>query len=134
MIFKRYGTTFQSVRPDFDARALTEVSFRRDRDTSMPVADFEDLYGRVRGEELVSETSGPVQDAAEQELLELLEASLTELEASLGPDEVLVLESDSQNHPKTHDRKEPVIVDGENRLHFHWWVDPPLRIGVYRKV
>jgi hypothetical protein len=26
-----------------------------------------------------------------------------------------------------------VVVDGENRLYFFWRVDPPLRLGVYRK-
>ena len=73
-----------------------------------------------------------MQDAAEQELLERLEAQLDALESSLAEGEVLLVESESDDHPKTRDRKEPVIVDGENRLHFHWWVEPPLRIGVYR--
>ena len=26
-----------------------------------------------------------------------------------------------------------LVVEGENRLYFHWWIDPPLKVGVYRK-
>ena len=53
---------------------------------------------------------------------------------SLGEGEVLVVESlEGEDYPKSRDRKQNVVVDGENRLYFYWSVDPPLRMGQYRK-
>ena len=54
--------------------------------------------------------------------------------AALEEGEVLVVESrEGEDHPKTRDRKKNVVVDGGNRLYFYWRVEPPLRLGRYRK-
>jgi hypothetical protein len=36
MILRRYGSTFQEVEPNFDARALTEIGFRRTHGKAVP--------------------------------------------------------------------------------------------------
>lgn len=133
MLLRRYGTAFHSVLTDFDPRAMTEVRFRRDRELSVPADEFETRYEKVREEALSAESEGAVQTEAEQEVLDRLEAQLTELLNGLGEGQVAVVESEQgHDYPKLRERKEGVIVKGENRLHFHWWVDPPLRVGVYR--
>lgn len=135
MLLRRYGSTVQSVETNFDARALNEIGFRRDQRWSLPWPEFEASYTRVEGGDISADSEGWVQDEAEQELLRVLEARLQERLASLGPDEVLLVESEQGNdYPKTRDEKKTVPVEGENRLHFTWRVDPPLRVGVYRKV
>ena len=134
MLLRRYGTTMQSVVPNFDPRAMTEISFRRDREHSMPVEEFEQSYTKVREESLEGESEGPVQTEAEAALLDHLQERLEELLASLGNDEVLLVESEQGvDYPKLRDRKQGIIVEGENRLYFHWRVDPPLRVGIYRR-
>ena len=134
MIFKKYGQTYQSVEIAFDARAMTEIAFRRDREDSIPTEEFDSSYTHVESRSLAAQTSGSVQDAAEVELLKKLEASLREFEAELGPDEVIVIESEQGvDYPKTHDTKTTVSDGIENRLHFSWRVDPPLRVGRYKK-
>jgi len=42
MILLRYGTTIQSVEPNFDSKAFTEIGFRRDRGYSSLASDFLD--------------------------------------------------------------------------------------------
>ena len=134
MILKQYGTSFQSVEPNFNSRALTEIAFRRDRAFSVPVEEFEASYEKVEEHSLTAETEGDVHDEAESALMRELETRLGELLNVLNEGEVLVVESqEKEDHPKTRDRKKNVVVDGENRLYFYWWVDPPLRLGVYRK-
>jgi len=134
MILKKYGTSFQSVVPNFNPRALTEIAFRRDRSFSIPVEDFQASYEKVDETSITAETEGDVQDQAEQALMSALKERLEEMEASLGEEGVLVVESqEGEDYPKTRDRKKKVIVEGENRLYFYWWVEPPLRLGVYRK-
>lgn len=134
MLLRRYGSTVQSVETNFDARALNEVGFRRDHRWSIPWEEFQRDYRRVRGEEVGAESEGWVQDEAEQELLRNLEASLAKLLQELEADEVLLVENEQGNdYPKTRDDKRTVVVEGENRLHFTWRVEPPLRVGIYRK-
>ncbi|MDP2958669.1 MAG: hypothetical protein Q8N53_19750 [Longimicrobiales bacterium] len=134
MIFKRYGTSYQSVDPNFDSKALNEIGFRRDQEMVVPVAEFEAGYENVTTHELAAEAEGPVQDHTEQLLLDRLEASLLELEAGLESDHVLVFgNGDGTDYPKTRQAVRNVIVEGENRLHFTYTVGPPLRMGVYRK-
>ena len=134
MILKQYGTTFQSVEPNFNSRALTEISFRRDRAFSVPVEEFSTAYDKVTEHSLTAETEGEVHDEAEEALLVALEGSLQELLSGLGEGEVLVVESrEGEDHAKTKNTKKNVVVDGENRLYFYCQVDPPLRMGVYRK-
>jgi hypothetical protein len=134
MILKQYGTTFQSVEPNFNSRALTEIGFRRDRTFSIPVEEFEASYEKVEEHALTAETEGEVHDAAEEALMVALEENLQALLGRLGEGEVLVVESrEGEDHAKTRNTKKNVIVDGENRLYFYCKVDPPLRVGVYRK-
>jgi hypothetical protein len=133
MLLRRYGTALHSVVTDFDPRAMTEVRFRRDRERSISAEELDGDWEKVREEALTAESEGAVQSEAEQEVLDRLEAKLTEVMESLDDGEVVVIESEHGNdYPKLRERKEGVIIKGENRLHFHWWVDPPLRVGVYR--
>jgi hypothetical protein len=134
MILKRYGTTVQSVEINFDARAMTEVGFRRDRQFSIPSAEFDSQYELVDSLELKSKADGDVQDEAERALLAGLEAQLRDLDARLPEGEVLLIENEQGvDYPKTVDEKKNVIVEGQNRLHFYWQIEPPLRLGRYRK-
>ena len=134
MLLRRYGSTVQSVETNFDARALNEIGFRRDQRWSLPWEEFAEGYARVSGDEITAESQGWVQDEAEQELLQVLEGRLREMLGALAEGEVLLVESEQGNdYPKTRDDKKTVTVEGENRLHFTWRVDPPLRVGIYRK-
>lgn len=134
MILKQYGTSYHSVEMNFNSRALTEVGFRRDRVFSVPVEDFEATYEKVMEKAFAPETEGDVHDQVEQDLLTALEASVEGAVADLGDGEILVFENqEGEDYPKTRDTKKKVVVDGENRLYFYWRVDPPLRLGVYRK-
>ena len=134
MILKQYGTTFQSVVPNFDSKALNEVGFRRDRALSVAVEDFREQYERAAVHELEAEVEGMVQDHTEQELLNRVEAQLQELVEGLGDGQVLVLENgDGHDYPKTRQRTSNVVVQGENRLHFVYSIAPALRVGVYRR-
>jgi len=134
MILKQYGTSYQSVEINFDSRALTEISFRRDRAFSIPTEEFEAQYSKVDERSLSASSEGDVHDQAESDLLEALEGEVRKVLAELEDDQVLVVESrEGADYPKTRDTKKKVVVDGENRLYFYWTVDPPLRIGIYRK-
>lgn len=134
MIFKRYGSTYQSVDPNFDSKALNEIGFRRDQEKAIPVAEFDAAYERVTGHERVAEAEGPVQDHTEQLLLDRLESAVLELEVGLGADQILVVENgDGTDWPKTRQGIRNVVVEGENKLHFAYTVSPPLRLGVYRR-
>lgn len=134
MIYKRYGSSFHSVEADFDSNALNEVTFRRDREDSIPAEEFEASYEEVSGHEISATGEGDVQGEAEQRLLDDMLEQLREIEDGLGPDEVMVVESEQgTDWPKTRQEQKNVIVEGENRLYFYVRVEPPLRVGVYRK-
>ncbi len=134
MILKRYGTSYQSVDPNFDSKALNEVGFRRDQELVVPVAEFEAGWERVTGHELTADAEGHVQDHTEQLLLDRLEARLLELESGLESGHVLVLENgDGTDYPKTRQEIKSVVEAGETKLHFSYTVAPPLRMGVYRR-
>jgi hypothetical protein len=134
MILKQYGTSYQSVQPNFNSRALTEIGFRRDKQLSISAEELEANYEKVGGREFAPESEGHVHDRAEEDLLRNLEDGVKECVADLGEGEILVVESrEGEDYPKTRDRKKNVVVDGENRLYFYWRVEPPLRLGVYRK-
>jgi len=133
MILKKYGSSLHSVDINFDARAMTEIGFRRNHETSIPVDEFEDRYVRDELLELTAEVQGAVQDEAEVGVLAELRTQVEALNAALEAGQVLLIESEQGNdYPKTRDDKKNVIADGENRLHFVWRIDPPLRIGRYR--
>lgn len=134
MILRRYGTTMQSVELNFSAQAMNEIGFLRDHQTSIPVDDFRTDWEKVEERAFEATAEGWVQNDTEQELLDRLEARIRELEEELGEDEVLLVESEQgQDYPKTRHRQNNVIEEGENRLHFEAWVEPPLRMGRYRK-
>ena len=131
MILKRYGTSYHSVTPNFNPLAITEIGFMRDRARNIRVDDFDARYRLVEEVELGAEADAKVQRHAERTLLEKLERSLAERVGSLEDGQVLIIRNERDDWPKTRERKEGVIVDGENRFHFHWWVDPPLKVGIY---
>jgi hypothetical protein len=134
MILKQYGTSYQSVETNFDPRTMTEIAVRRDRVFSIPTEEFETTYERVEVISFAPETEGPVHDQAEGELLQALEANVKGAVAALEEGEVLLVESrEGEDYPKTRYTKKNVVVDGENRLYFYWRVEPPLRLGRYRK-
>ena len=133
MIIRRYGTTVSSVTPVFQSRALTEIGFRRDGALSIPAEEFHARYARVEAREITAEAEGSVQDEVEAAVLQRLEEQLMQLASSLPEGSVLLIESEAGvDYPKTREKKKNVVVEGENRLQFQWWIDPPLRVGVYR--
>ena len=131
MILRRYGRWYHSVRPNFNPAAMTEIGFQRDRAFSVSAGDFSDGYRAVTSDEVSAEAVGDVQRHAERELLARLERVLADREAALEPGQVMVVLNERDDWPRTRERREAVIVEGENRFHFHWWVDPPLRLGVF---
>ena len=133
MILKRYGETVQSVELNFDSRAMTEIGFRRDRKLSMPSEEFAERYEAVETLEFTADADGAVQDEAERAVLSALEEQVRALEGKLDESQVILIESaQGVDYPKTRDRKRNEARDGEIRAHFHWTIDPPLRVGVYR--
>ena len=134
MILRRYGQSMQSVELNFDSKAMSEVGFRRDRELSVPAETFERSHERVEAHELTARAEGSVQDEVEKRVLQELEAQIRALEAGLAEGEVLVVLSEQGvDYPKTNTRQKTLVEQGENRLHFSIDVDPPLRIGRYRK-
>ena len=133
MILRAYGETLQSVSIEFDSKAFNEVGFRRDRQHSIPVADFERDWERVEGHEISAQDEGTVQDHTKQRMLDAMESEVRTLLDVLSDDEVLRIESGERDWPKTRDRQKKVVVDGENRLHFQAWVEPPLRVAIWRR-
>ncbi len=132
MILKRYGSKLHSVQPDFDSRALTEIGFRRDRTRSVGAEEFAREYEAVENLALTADAEGPVHDRAERELLLGLERELRRVEADAGDGVVVVETAQGVDYPKTRDRKRNQIREGRNRLYFHWTIDPPLRVTVFR--
>jgi len=134
MIARRYGGTVQSVVPNFDSRAMTEIAFQRTGAWSLPAEEFFAVYERVGGRELAAAAEGYVKDEAERELLASLQAQLEALEREAGEEAVLLIENQpGQDYPKTRDRTTTLVEAGENRLYFRWVVDPPLKVGIYRR-
>ena len=66
MIFRRYGTTYQSVDTNFDSLALNEIAFRRNREESIPAEGFDDTHEVMSTHELTAEAEGDVQDETER--------------------------------------------------------------------
>ena len=133
MILRRYGSSFQEVEPNFDARALTEIGFRRTHGKAIPSEEFEKDYEQVSTRDLDGVATGDVHDEVETHVLQELRESLAGVEASLGVDEVVVIESQQGvDHPKTRSDQRTVAVQGENRLHFTVRIEPPLTVGVVR--
>lgn len=131
MIFRRYGTSYQSVDLNFDSKALNEVGFRRNHGESIAAEGFDEAHPAAATHELVAQAEGDVQDHTEQLLLDRLQEQVEAILGGLSEGQFLVVEND-QGHdwPKTRQDTKNVIVEGENRLHFTYTVHPPLRISV----
>ena len=133
MILRRYGTSYHSVDLNFDSKALNEVGFRRNREHSIAVDDFDGSYAHGSTHLLEAEAEGDVQDHTEQQLLDRLQEQIEALLAGLDDGGVLVIENEQgHDYPKTRQQTANVIIEGENRLRFTYTVAPPLRIAVYR--
>lgn len=134
MILRRYGTSMQSVELNFDSNALTEIGFRRDRQHSVPVETFDAEWERVEEYALEGTAEGWVQGEVEQDLLDRLASRIDEILQSMADGEVLLVESEQGgDYPKTRGSSKVVVDGSENRLFFKSWVEPPLRLGRYRK-
>lgn len=134
MILKKYGTTMQSVDMNFRASAMTEVGFRRDRETSIPVEQFESEWTQVEEKTFSPRSEGDVQTEVEQAMLDELTSEVRTFEEALGEGEVLVVESESGvDYPKVRHESRGVIIEGENKLVFTGRIEPGLRIARYRK-
>ena len=133
MILRRYGTTIQSVKTNFDSKAFTEIGFRRDHAFSASAEDFLARHERISEHVLEAESEGAVQDEVESMMLQQVLDQLLKLEAESADDEFVVVESEQgQDYPKTRTQQKNVIVNGENRLYFYSSVSPPLRVAVFR--
>ncbi|HEX6694506.1 MAG TPA: hypothetical protein VF035_07425 [Longimicrobiales bacterium] len=133
MIAKRYGKSVQSVNPEFDAVAMNEIGFRRDQAWSIETETFQATYERVGEHLLTGNTEGDTQQEVESALLAALLADLRAVEADAADGDVLLVENESGvDYPRLHSTQRTVVVGFENRLHFTYTVDPPIRIGVYR--
>jgi hypothetical protein len=133
MIFKKYGTSYHSVTPNFDSRAMTEVGFQKSGEESVPVSEFEQQYELEETRELTATADGDVQDRVEKELLESLRKQLLDLEQTAGGQSVLVIASEAgKDYPKTREKTSMKVVGHDNKLHFQRSIDPPLRVAIYR--
>ena len=52
MIYRRYGTSYQSVDTDFDAKALNDIGFRRNRAHAVEVDELERSFAKIETVEL----------------------------------------------------------------------------------
>jgi hypothetical protein len=135
MLVRRYGSTIQTVEPNFDAKAMTEIGFRRIDGFHMPVDDFEKEYQRI-GEYLISgKSDAATQKDAEESLLAELLQQIGVLQRGLADGDVLLFENEpGKDFPRLHEQQKGVLVDGQNKIHFFWHVDPPIRLGHRRRV
>lgn len=133
-VYLRYGNNFQSVSFEFEAKALNEVGFRRDRESTFPVDDLAEGYDLLETVEMTAEAEGDVQSETEQQLLDRLKEQAQAAVDSLpeGGIAVVANERGGRDQPKPRQTIGNVVVEGENRLHFTYHVDPPLRLELYR--
>jgi hypothetical protein len=122
------------VELNFDSKALNEIGFRRDRVDSISADDFAS-FTVVGTHELVAEAEGAVQDETERVMLDRLAEQLLALDRGLPAGELLVIDNDQGNDwPKTKQKTTNVIVEGENKLYFHYSMAPALRATVWRRL
>lgn len=132
MIFKLYGTAYQSVDVNFDAKAMNEVGFRRNREVSFPADALDSKYEQVEVRELTSDAEGDVQTETEQAMLDDLAAALNDAVADLPEGGVAVVENESgHDYPKPRQEIKNIVVEGENRLRFEYTISPALRVALY---
>lgn len=134
MLLRRYGSRIQSVEPNFVSTAMTEIGFIRGGDFTAPADDFLEEYERVGEHSITAQASGDVKLEAEQAMLDSVRAQLDGIMAE-EPDEAMLLVENGPggDHPKPRDNTTREVITAKNRLHFEYTLDPPLRIGVYRK-
>jgi hypothetical protein len=134
MIYRRYGSSYQSVDVDFDAKALNDIGFRRNRADAIPVDDFDRDYERIEVVELRTEADGGVQTEAKQLLLDRLRAELAKVEGRIPEGGLIVIENESgHDYPKTRQQTKNVVEEGENRLWFDYTMEPALRVAVHSR-
>lgn len=134
MLLRRYGSKINSVQPNFDPNALTEIGFTRTSDLSTTAEEFAEEYEEVETQEIAGRTEGDVKTEVEGELCRHLETTLMKKVQGLKPGEVLLVENRAgEDHPKLRDKTTGVVVAGENKFRFEYTVDPPIRVGVYRR-
>lgn len=134
MIVRRYGKTMQSVSPNFDARAMNEVGFLRTDDFTMPAEEFETAFARGEEHQLTAESTGDVQGHVEEEVLQKLSGQLATLLLQLDDNSVLRIESEpGSDYPKTRSTQTTEVVGTENRLHFRYVIEPPLRCVLWHR-
>ena len=129
MIIRRFGNKVQSVTPDFDPAALTEVGFRRNGEQQWDTEDFEEMYELVQEAEIVAEMSHAVQEQAERGMLEVLEARLNEMYEGIEDGHLLSVQNQQgADYPRTRYERSTM-----GDLEFTYSLDKPLRLGVWRK-
>jgi hypothetical protein len=64
VIAKRYGSKVQSVTPNFDARAMNEIGFRRDNEWSIDKDEFEESYQQLESHELTAAASASMTEGS----------------------------------------------------------------------
>lgn len=134
MIYKRYGGKYHSVRPRFDENAMTEVGFMRDHEEELTAEEFEARYEQFEVRELTASSEGHVQSLVEHAVVHSLEEQVLDLEQQAGAYAVLVVEhTTGRDSPKTRGTQRTLVEEGENRILFTWVVEPPLRMGIYRR-
>jgi hypothetical protein len=134
MILRRYGHNIHSVSPNFDSRAMTEVGFTRSGELTIPTNEFADLYERADGRELTATAEGDVQGEVEDRVLADLQRQLIDLDEQAGDGAVLLIENEhGKDLAKTRSSQTTRVVQNANRLYFQFSIDPPLRVGIYRR-
>src|SRR5688500_3041428 len=132
MIFRKYGATLHSVEPNFDARAMNEVGFRKNGEQELPWEEFQQKYERASGHELTAEAGGRVQSEAEEGVLRQIREQREGIIAGLSSGAVVLIESEQgKDYPKMREKVSNVVAGHENKLHFARTIAPPLRVAVY---
>lgn len=135
MLLRRYGKKIQSVEPNFQPNALTEIAFTRTDDFHEEADAFQEQWQLAASHEVSGSTDGDVKTEVERALLEDLLGQIDAVVAEASDGEVVLVENAlGQDHPKLRDATKGRVVEGQNRLHFTYTVDPPIRLGVYRRV
>jgi len=132
MIYRRYGQNYQSVDVDFDAKALNEFGFRRNRTDSFPTDELESRYRHIETVELTAEAEGSVQTETQQQMLDRVRQQLEQVVASLPEGGIVIVENESgHDYPKPRQEIKNVVEEGENRLHFVYTMAPNARVASY---
>lgn len=133
MILKRYGNKLHSVRPNFDANAMTEIGFMKDNEQVYEGEAFAAEWEKLEERELRSSSEGHVQSLVEHAVLHSLEEQLLDLERDQAHGLLVIENEQGKEQPKTKGTSRVLVEAGENRTHFQFVIEPALRVGVYRR-